>query len=228
MNKIYGYVRISTAKQNIERQKRNIKELYPNAVLVEEVYTGRKVDTRPKWEQLCNRLKAGDTVVFDEVSRMARDAEEGFKAYKALYERDIELVFLKEHHIDTSVYRAAAQGQIEMTGTIADYVLDGVNKMLFALAEQQIRIAFEQAQHEVDFLSQRTKEGLETARANGKQIGLVEGVKLTTKKSITAKEKIKQHSKDFGGSLDDADCIKLVGISRNTFYKYKRELKEEI
>jgi predicted DNA-binding transcriptional regulator AlpA len=38
---------------------------------------------------------------------------------------------------------------------------------------------------------------------------------------------IKQHSKDFGGSLTDAEVMKLTGLARNTYYKYKRELKAE-
>ena len=63
---------------------------------------------------------------------------------------------------------------------------------------------------------------------NGKQIGLEKGTKLTTKKSIAAKETIKKHSKDFNGTLADEDVIKLAGISRNSFYKYKREIREEI
>ena len=41
------------------------------------------------------------------------------------------------------------------------------------------------------------------------------------------KELIKKHSKDFGGSLCDAEVIKIAGISRNSYYKYKRELKYE-
>ena len=95
------------------------------------------------------------------------------------------------------------------------------------MAERQIRIAFEQAQKEVDDLHQRTKEGIETARLNGKQIGAIKGKTLTTKKSIEAKEGIRKYSKDFDGTLDDADVIKLTGISRNSYYKYKRELKNE-
>lgn len=226
MGRVYGYMRISTAKQSIERQRRNIKDLFPAAIMVEETFTGTTIE-RPKWEQLCKTAKSGDTIIFDEVSRMARNAEEGFLAYKSLYERGIELRFLKEPHINTSVYREAAAGAVPMTGTIADPVLNGVNEMLFKLAEQQIRLAFEQAQAEVDRLHQRTKEGIETARLAGKQIGAVKGKKLTTKKSVTAKEQIMQHSKDFGGALNDADCMKLTGLSRNTFYKYKRELKQQ-
>lgn len=226
MGRIYGYMRISTAKQSIERQRRNIKDIYPAAIMVEETFTGTKME-RPKWEQVLKTVKKGDTIVFDEVSRMARNAQEGFTVYKALYERGIELVFIKEPHINTSVYKNAAAGSVPLTGTIADSVLIGVNELLFRLAEQQIKLAFEQAQAEVERLHQRTREGIETARLNGKQIGAVKGKRLTTKKSIGAKEKIMQHSKDFGGTLNDADCMKMVGLSRNTFYKYKRELKEQ-
>lgn len=63
---------------------------------------------------------------------------------------------------------------------------------------------------------------------NGKQIGQPKGSKLTTKKSIVAKELIKKHSKDFEGSLEDIDVIKLAGVSRNSYYKYKRELRLEM
>ena len=41
---IYGYARISTAKQNIERQIRNITAGYPSAVIFQEKYTGTKMD----------------------------------------------------------------------------------------------------------------------------------------------------------------------------------------
>ena len=44
---------------------------------------------------------------------------------------------------------------------------------------------------------------------------------------ITTSRKNKKHSKDFGGSLDDAICMKLAEVSRNTFYRYKKELKEQ-
>lgn len=97
-----------------------------------------------------------------------------------------------------------------------------------ALAKEQIRLAFEQSEKEVQDLHQRTKEGIETARLNGKQIGQKPGAKLTTKKSVVAKKQIKQYSKDFNGNLSDVDCMKLIGLARNTYYKYKRELKEEM
>ena len=224
MGKIYSYNRISTHSQSIDRQVRNAKELYPDAIIVNEVYTGTKLDSRPQWNKLYNKLKAGDTVVFDSVSRMSRNAEEGFKLYKDLFSKGIELEFIKEPHINTSTYKKAISGGIELTGTIVDSILEGINKYLLALAEEQIKLAFIQSEKEVMDLRQRTKEGMETARLNGKQIGLEKGTKLTTKKSIEAKEIIMKHSKDFNGTLNDPEVIKLCGISRNSYYKYKKEL----
>ena len=223
---IYGYTRISTKQQSIERQIRNIKAEYPNAIIIQEAYTGTTID-RKEWNKLYKAVKAGDTIIFDSVSRMSRNAVEGFTAYEELFRRGVELVFLKEPHINTKTFKTAIETAIPMTGTNLDFILDGVNKYLMALAKEQIIIAFQQAEKEVADLHQRTREGIETARLNGKQIGLKQGTKLNVKKSAPAKEAIRKYSKDFDGVLEDAEVIKLAGISRNTYYKYKRELKAE-
>ena len=225
--KTYGYCRISTKEQSIDRQERNIKKVYPNAIIFKEAYSGRKID-RPVFTKLIKMIKKGDIIIFDEVSRMSRDAEEGFKLYEELYNKGINLVFLKEPHINTETYKKALLNNINLTGTNVDYILEGINKYLMSLAKEQIKIAFEQAQREVDYLRQRTREGLETARLNGKQIGGIKGKKLTTKKSIQAKQEIVKYSKDFNGNLKDIEVIKLIGISRNSYYKYKKEIFENV
>lgn len=224
---MYGYCRISTKQQSIERQIRNIKAAFPDAVIIQEVYTGTKTDGRNEWNKLHKKAKAGDTIIFDSVSRMSRNAEEGFVLYEELYRRGVELVFIKEPHINTATYKKAMESNISLTGTTVDYILEGVNKYLLALASEQIKLAFVQSEKEVEDLHQRTKEGIETARLNGKQIGQKQGAKLNVKKSIEAKKLIQKHSKDFDGALSDVDCMKLVRLARNTFYKYKRELKEQ-
>lgn len=224
MNKIYGYARISTPKQNIDRQIRNIQSAYPQAYIIREVYTGTKFQGRKELDKLLHIIHSRDTIVFDSVSRMSRNAEEGFLMYEELFSREINLIFLKEPHINTETYKKALHGGIPATGTSVDYILDGVNKYLLALAKEQIRLAFEQAEKEVQDLHQRTAEGIMTARLAGKQIGQKPGTKLVTKKSLAAKEIILRHNKSFGGSLNDAETITQTGISRKTFYKYKREL----
>lgn len=222
----YGYCRISRAKQSIERQIRNIKSEYPEALIIQEVFTRTRLD-RKEWSKLYKAVKDGDTIVFDSVSRMSGNADEGFTAYEELYNRGIKLVFLKEPHINTDTYKQALESNVKLTGGNVDFILEGVNKYLMALAKEQIKLAFQQSEKEVEDLHQRTKEGLETARLNGKQIGQKEGAKLTTKKSVASKEIILKHSIDFNGTLADADVMKLTGLARNTYYKYKKELKEE-
>lgn len=224
---IYGYCRISTKQQNIERQERNIAKAFPDAKIEREAFTGTTT-SRPVFNKLLKRLKSGDTLVFDSVSRMSRNADEGFELYQKLYCDGINLVFLKEPHINTETYKSALSNNLQMTGTDVDFILEGVNRYLMALAKTQIRLAFEQAEKEVTDLHQRTREGIETARLMGKQIGQKAGAKLTTKKSIEKKEMIKKHSKDFFGTLTDIELMQLTGLARNTFYKYKRELKEEV
>lgn len=230
--KIYGYARISRKQQNIERQVRNIKDAYPAAVIAQEAFTGTKLEGRKEFEKILRTARSGDMIVFDSVSRMSRNAAEGFSMYQKLLQRGIDLVFLKEPHINTTVYREAAEKQIDMirtgdeaTDELMAAITAGINRYMFRLAERQIQLAFDQAQKEVEDLHQRTREGIETARLSGKQIGGVAGRKLHTKKADMAKLKIKKYNRDFGGTLTDTECIQLIGIARNTFYKYKGEIK---
>ena len=223
---IYGYCRISRKSQSIERQLRNIIAEHPSAKIYQEAFTGTKMD-RPEWNKLLGRVVKGDTIVFDSVSRMARNAEEGVQTYFELYEKGIELIFLKEHFIDTAVYAENMKDKIELQGTDEDEIFKGLNNYFRKLASKQIRIAFDQAEKEVLDLHQRTKEGIQTARLKGKQIGQLPGKKLRIKKKEPAKEIIRKHSITFGGTLNDLDCMTLCHLSRNTYYKYKKEIKFE-
>ena len=96
---------------------------------------------------------------------------------------------------------------------------------MMALAEEQIKAAFDQSEKEVTDLHSRISQGIREAKKNGTQIGISKGSTLTTKKSIACKAIIQKHAKDFGGSLEDPDVIKICGCSRNSYYKYKREIK---
>lgn len=240
MAKVYGYARISTQKQNIERQVRNIKAENEDAVIIRETYTGKSV-SRPEFEKLLKTIKTGDTLIFDSVSRMSRNAKEGFELYRELYDKGVGLVFLKEHHIDTATYRRERDKQIDISvstndGATDDFIkgiFDVLNKYILSLAERQIYLAFERAQKEVDDLRQRTREGIETARCNGKRIGNTSGSTLNIKKKEPIKALIKKHSKNFCGTLNDKEVQAVINssaglhIGRNTYYKYKREISNE-
>ena len=247
MNKIYGYCRISTPKQNIERQVRNILNEYPNAKIIQETFSGTKYQGRKELEKLIHVIQAGDTIIFDSVSKMSRNAEDGFALYEQLYNLGINLVFLKEPHINTETYRRTLdEKQItlnlnsgdEATDKLMQSIINALNDYILTLAKRQIQLAFFQSQKEVDDLHQRTREGIETARRNGKQIGQQKGRVLHIRKKSPVQQLIMKYSKNFNGSNSDREVIAIINsspnpddrtqslhVSLNMYYKYKAELK---
>ena len=229
---IYAYCRVSTQHQKIARQITNITAIYPNATIIREFFTGT-TQNRPQWEKFIPQVKKDDTIVFDSVSRMSRNAEEGFKDYKMLYERGVHLVFLNEPLINTSVFDSTRNNLLNIDITTGNAAVDAffkgnielINNFMMALAEEQIKTAFDQSEKEVTDLHSRISQGIREAKKNGTQIGITKGTTLTTKKSLDCISIIKKHSKDFGGTLEDSDVMKLCGCSRNSYYKYKREAK---
>lgn len=235
--KIYGYCRVSTPKQSIQRQIDNITAVYNDVEIIAETYTGTTSD-RPQWAKLKRKImKATEpvTIVFDSVSRMSRNADEGFSEYQELFNKDVSLVFLKEPHINTETYKQAMNRQLDVNADTGDTATDkminaiirAVQEYQLALAERQIRLAFEQSEKEVADLRTRTSEGMKASGAGEKIRKAKTGRTFETQKSVKAKEVIRKYSKSFGGALPDAECRILAGVSRNTFYRYKSELKKK-
>ena len=247
---VYGYCRVSTRSQKMERQISAVKGMFPEAVIITDKTTGRNFN-RNGWQKLYKKLEEGDTVVFDEVSRMSRNAKEGFAIYQELFEKGVNLVFIAEPHINTSEYRDALRRSISFdvssgdkaTDEFINSIMQALNTFMMAKVKSDIQKAFDKSQGEVDSNSRRTSKALQEKIKRNKelmvmypdnyknhpdwrQIGQDKGKKLTTKKSFKAKEIIIKHSKDFNGTLKDEEVIKLADISRNTYYKYKRELQE--
>lgn len=233
---IIGYARVSTPTQKLSRQIDNLKKVYPDIVIIQETYSG-KTQNRPKWQKLLRQCRAGNVskLVFDEVSRFSRNAEEAIKEYKELYELGIELEFIKEPHINSEVYRQASQRQINVdtsamdadTAHLLNTVIEGLNDYLLAVAEKQIRLAFERAQAERELLSKRTSEGLKQAKLMGSKVGRQKGEKLETRKKKKAVKIIRQHYKLLGGELTATQCFLLCQVTKSTFYRYINEMREE-
>ncbi len=231
LKKVYGVARISTPRQKLERQVRNIQNVYPESYIIQIKYTGTTFRGNKDMENLITQIKRDVTnnidvlLVFDEVSRMSRNAEEGFALYEELFNLGVNIEFLKDKHINTDVYRKALNTNIPMTGTNVDIILEAVKNYLMLLAKEQIKLGFQKAQDEIDYLHKRTSEGLLTAKLNGKQVGRIKGRKYVTKKEQLCKNIIKKNSKDFNGTNTDEEVIKICGISRGSYYKYKRNLR---
>lgn len=245
MGKVFGYARISTKKQSLKRQTENIKRFEPRAVIIEEEFTGTTTD-RPKFNKLLKNVKTDDTIIFDEVSRMSRNAAEGIELYEKLFDKGVNLVFIKEPHINTSVYRDKLNKQIDKltstgskaTDKLLESIMSALHEYTIDIAKEQIEIAFRTAQAEVDFLHQRTSEGVRKAQERyiretalgleheKQQVGRAKGSKVETKKSKEKKALIIKYSKDFNGTNSDIEVMKIIGLekSRNTYYRYKKQI----
>lgn len=254
----YAYCRISTARQSLARQERNILAEFPDAQIIEEVFTGRRVEGREQWQKLMKIVKKGDTIVFDEISRMSRSSSEGFRLYKQLKEAGIQLVFLKQRHLDTASFEKAAERVKALTVStktgdpaadrLVNAVLTAVEEFSLAKLEEDIKIAFQMSQNEVDLLSQRTREGILTAKLNGKRVGTQKGDRMTVKKKKPIQKIIFEKSKDFAGTNSDSEVMAILDhsqvavakdkkgtirmvsahVSRNTYYEYKKELSASL
>lgn len=243
---IYGYARISTARQSLTRQVKNILAAYPAAEIITETFTGRTT-RRPEWCKLkAKALKQAargeaTTIIFDEISRMSRNADEGIEEYKQLYAAGVNLVFLKDSGCNTAVYQQAAQqaltiptdGQSKEISSFLQALETAVNTLIESLAAAAIRAAFERSQAEVDYLRQRTKEGIQ---ASSKQAGRPKG-KAAKPSRIAAEitEAIQKHHRDMHGGqgLTDGEIIEMIrgrhggkGCSRNTYYRCKKMIFE--
>ena len=238
MGKIYGYARVSTKNQRLDRQIKNIEDYCKDKKIEQiyrEKYTGTKMG-RPQFQKLLAVVCTGDTIIFDSVSRMSRSADEGYDLYMQLLQEGIDLIFIKEPHINTSYYkemqskktRIASTGK-ESTDKLIDAIMEAITEFQ---NEEKIRIAFEQAEKEVQDLHVRISEGIRTTQRlnetlpeeQRKQIGQKKGATFETKKAKIMKERIQKMAKDFDGSMKDKEVIEILGISRNTYYKYKKEL----
>lgn len=240
---IYGYARVSTMRQDVDIQEDAILEKYPNAHVYKEEKSGKgKCSDRPVWTDLEKKLKKGDTVIFTEVSRMSRNAEEGFRVYKALFEKGVNLVFLKESLLNTDLFRKTAQ--LEPVGNwIADEYIAATNRVLMRIAELQIKEAFVRAEEELRLKEARQKEGYAKQKKRNErlaidypdtykemdeyhQIGREKGDVLNVKKEKPIKALIKKLSKEFDGTNTDKEVLSILADKKITI-EYKKNSGEK-
>lgn len=247
--RIYGYARISTAKQSLQMQTDAIEKEYPTAQMFTEVFTGTKIERKAldKMLKAVNAdVKAGKpvTVVFYSVSRMSRNADEGVKLYMDLYNKGVNLVFLKDSYINSDIYRDAINQTIPATGNeIADIYIDATNKVLKLLATKQIERAFAEAENEVNNLHTRTADGMRASGATNTKDedgNIIERGKISmartdqryhSAKEYKAKIDMLMSAKSITGNAEhhtDKELIDRLSIAKNTYYRYKAELIQEL
>lgn len=186
---IFGYARVSTVEQNLDRQLDALKKAGAEEI-VEEKITGTKAD-RPQLNKLFDKLRAGDTILIVDLTRLSRSTKDLFSLVDKIEKKGANIKSLKESWLDTTT----------PTGKLMFTFMAGIS------------------QFERDLISQRTKEGLEAARARGRVGGRREKLDNAKKKAIYDLYIQKQTKL--------MDICNMFDITKPTLYKVVNEISKQ-
>ena len=164
MNKTYCYIRISTDKQEYDRQTQIFKDKgYINGVnceYIEETFTGTKTK-RPKFDELIKRMEKGNNLICESLSRLSRGG-----VIKTL---DLITDFIQKKQINVTILKEGFYLQAGEKPDANTNLLLGIFSVL--------------GQFERDLISERTKEGLKAVKSKGVKLGREKG-KYNTKENF--------------------------------------------
>lgn len=219
----YFYQRISTKeasdKQSFQRQDKSLKRYaegkklsYNERYIYKDDVSGSTFN-RPQWLELEGNLKTGDTIVFKEISRFTRQAEEGYKKYMELMNNDISLVFIDNPTVSTN-YIKQLMNIADQQQLVAKTALESTIKLLLI-------VELDRVQQEREIISKRIKQGIEASeKVQGRNKGQLDKMTLELKSDIIA------YLND--RSIKQVDIMKEHNISRNTLKKYAEFVSNEI
>ena len=218
MSNYYSYMRISTKeerqKQSYARQEKSLKayaEQQGIEYLVEfkDDISGATFK-RKNWQRLEKLVRSGDTIVFKEISRFTRQANEGYDKYMELMQRGINLVFLDNPTVSTDYIKDLTRVS-ESQNLVTKTALEGTIKLLLI-------VELDRVQKEREIFIQRVKQGIQ---ASDKKSGRVPGT--LEKMSEELEEDIKMFMSD--RTIKAVDLMRKHNISRNTLKKYIKALE---
>lgn len=212
MGNYYSYKRISTdtERQNFNRQIKSLERYATDhnieyVVEFAEEMSAKNFADRPQFLKLDKILQSGDTVVFKDLSRFTREAENGYKKYMDWINRGINMVFLDNPTVSTDYIR-----QMMQTASKQDIVTKTVIESIIKLL---IIVELDRGEKQRLYISKSIKDGIAASdKKSGRKTGQLD--KMTPE--------LKQHIKQFqtDRSIKQIDLMKKYNISRNTLKKY--------
>lgn len=210
---IFGYMRISTKEerglQKYNRQEsalnRYAKENHIEYTLIFRDDASGKDFNRKEWQRLEKIVQSGDTIVFKDVCRFTRQAEEGYQKYMELLNKGIELIFIDNPTVSTPYIKQLLH-VAEKQNIVAKTSLESTVKLLLI-------VELDRAEQERLITVQRIKDGIKASpKKSGRKTGQLD--KMTDE----LRESIKAYLQD--RSIKQVDIMRQYNISRNTLKKY--------
>ena len=220
----YFYMRISTQEerglQKFTRQESALRKYaednklqFDDHNIYREDRSGKNFEDRQEWNKLENNLHPGDAVVFKDISRFTREAENGYQKYMKLYNQGIRLVFLDNQTICTDYIRRLLDTASEQP-LIAKITLENTVKLL-------LYVELDRVEQERITLQKRIKDGIAASeKRSGRPKGKLD--KLTP-----------ELEQDILLYLSDRTILQITlqkkhGISYNTLKKYIELIRKEL
>lgn len=208
----------STRKEWNDKRIARVKCLYPDATVIssKSVCENGSDSYIP---YLLKNTSRGTQIIFDEFSNLGVDDENRIKNYRKFVESGIHITFINEPILSSSnllkTYCLFTEAE-----TLSDVDVDTFMNLVRKSVSEYLKAK------EMESLGRKAMQGI-TIENGGNPVGRPAGTTLETKKAEESKQKILRLSADFDGYMHDQELIKYLGISRNSFYKYKADLKKQ-
>ena len=225
MANYFSYMRISTREeremQRYNRQEKALeKYVQEHGIELKDVYqfrddiSGKSFENRADWNKLEKLLQPGDTIIFKDITRFTREAENGYKKYMELLNNNINLIFIDNPTISTDYIKTMMGIAHRQENRIAKKSLNDTIELL-------ILVELDRAEREREIIVQRIRDGL---KASDKKAGRKPGQldKLTDELQADIVLYLADRS------IKAVDLMKKHNISRNTFKKYVQHVKENM
>ena len=220
MDNFFSYKRISTKEerglQKYNRQEAALKKYAADHGIefvaeFQEDESGKSFDNRKEWKRLEKLVQPGDTIVFKDISRFTREANNGYNKYMELLERGVELVFIDNPTISTE-YIKQLLNIAEQQNIVARTSLESTVKLL-------IIVELDRVEQERLILINRIKCGISASeKQQGRKPGQLD--KMTAELEADIKAFLGDRS------IKQVDLMEKHKISRNTLKKYIELVKE--
>lgn len=210
MGRFYGYNRVSSKEQNLERGRKSIQDFcrengYPLEKIYEDKQTGKDY-FRPRYIVLKEDvLRSGDVLVIPEYDRLGR-ADQTKKELEYFKEKGVRIIFLDipTTKIDISSFN----------DTMAQMILAFINDMLISFYDLIARTELERKQ-------KRQREGIEAMKAKG------EWSRYGRPRCMSKEEFAKQYERVLQGEIGTLELQRELGLNKDTFFRYIREYKKK-
>jgi len=225
MANYFSYMRISTREeremQRYNRQEKALeKYVQEHGIELKDVYqfrddiSGKSFENRAEWNRMERLVQPGDTIIFKDITRFTREAENGYKKYMELLNNNINLIFIDNPTISTDYIKTMMGIAQRQENRIAKKSLNDTIELL-------ILVELDRAEREREIIVQRIRDGL---KASDKKAGRKPGQldKLTDELQADIVLYLADRS------IKAVDLMKKHNISRNTFKKYVQHVKENM